>query len=96
VDPGSGDLIAGTPINGTVFSNPYDWRPFPQPGALAAFTAYTSPMDKRSQEILGIGLSEPNWNQMATSDIPNQNEIDDTANWKILSPSRFSVEKRQS
>jgi transglutaminase-like putative cysteine protease len=95
-DSPSDPWIAGSPINGTVFSDPYDWRPFPQPGALAAFTTYTSPMDKRSQGILGISLSEPNWNQMTTSDIPNQTEIDDTANWKILSSSRFSFEKRQS
>lgn len=109
-DSPSDPWTAGTPINGTVFSDPYDWRPFPQPGTLSAATAYSPFTDEGSQENMGRSLSKPNWNQLTTPDILNQNEIDNSANWEILgrirpyisqdcrlvSPSHFGFEKRHS
>ncbi|MFW9914872.1 MAG: transglutaminase-like domain-containing protein [Candidatus Thorarchaeota archaeon] len=84
-DSTSGTWIAGTPINGTVFSDPYDWRPFPEPSAVSASTAYNPSAD--GQKEIDDTAS---WEKLAKLR-PYHSQ-----NCQIISLSRLSLEKRFS
>lgn len=94
----SGNWVTGTAINGTFFSDAYDWRPFSNPGGFAALAVE---LHSNTQEIpidLEMGLRRITHNHVAVPNSISQSEIAQVTFWEVTGKMRelTSLELRTS